>query len=175
MQRSYLWWQPNWVVFVYCSMNLTYKTVMRSCYEPGKILSNARWERTSPEGRRRIRKGFPSEARKWREEKETLLYVSRCYSSVVITFSGFPEHCIIFYQVYKTIEWRFAGFYSIKTKAMRGTRVQWTIKVTNNSSAHCDIDFLIIVSCSLVVEHLDYQFLGGVEQNWEKGRTRLQK
>ena len=36
---------------------------MRSCYEPGKILSNARWERTSPEGRRRIRKDFPSEAR----------------------------------------------------------------------------------------------------------------
>ena len=50
------------VVSVYCTMNLTYQTVMRSCYEPAKILSNARWERTSPQGRRRIRKGFPSGA-----------------------------------------------------------------------------------------------------------------
>ena len=53
-------------------MNLTYQTVMRSCYEPGKILSNARWEGTSPEGRRRIRKGFPSEARS--DEKKKRLY-----------------------------------------------------------------------------------------------------
>ena len=44
------------VVSVYCAMNLTYQTVMRSCYKSGEILSNARWERTSPEGRRRIRK-----------------------------------------------------------------------------------------------------------------------
>ena len=28
--------------------NLTYQTVMRSCYKPGKIISNARWERTLP-------------------------------------------------------------------------------------------------------------------------------
>ena len=26
-------------------MNLIYQTVMRSCYKPGKILPNARWER----------------------------------------------------------------------------------------------------------------------------------
>ena len=45
---------------------------MQSRYEPGKILSNARWERTSPEGRRRIRKGFPSEARS--DEKKKRLY-----------------------------------------------------------------------------------------------------
>ena len=44
------------------TMTLTYQTVMRSCYKPGKILLlNARWERTSP-----------------------------CYSSAVITFSSFP-------------------------------------------------------------------------------------
>ena len=46
---------------------------MRSCYKPGKILSIARWERMSPEGRRRIRKGFPSEARS--DEKKRLYYM----------------------------------------------------------------------------------------------------
>ena len=83
-------------------MNLTYQTVMRSCYKPGKILLNARWERTSPEGRRILIK---SEAFHTRHE------VRRCYWSAVITFSGFPEHYIIlscrfvlYYQVYKLIK-----------------------------------------------------------------------
>ena len=62
------------VVSVYCTMNLTYHTVMRSCYKRGKILSNARWERTSPEERRRIRKSFPSEARS-DEKKKRLNYM----------------------------------------------------------------------------------------------------
>ena len=35
-------------VTVESTMNLTYQTVMRSCYKPGKILSAARWERKSP-------------------------------------------------------------------------------------------------------------------------------
>ena len=35
-------------------MNLTYQTVMRSCYRPGKILFDDRWERMPPG---RIRKG----------------------------------------------------------------------------------------------------------------------
>ena len=30
--------------------------------------------------------------------------VRRCYWSAVITFSGFPEHWILYYQVYKLIE-----------------------------------------------------------------------
>ena len=34
--------------------NLTYQTVMRSCYKPGKIISNARWERTFPKGLQRF-------------------------------------------------------------------------------------------------------------------------
>ena len=38
------------VASVYCRID--YQTVMRSCYKPGKILPNARWERTSPERRR---------------------------------------------------------------------------------------------------------------------------
>ena len=37
----------------------------------------------------------------------SLLYVSRCYSSVVITSSGFPWHKIIFYQSSNTIAWLF--------------------------------------------------------------------
>ena len=36
------------------TMNLTYQTVMRSCYKPGKIRSNARWERTLPKGLQRF-------------------------------------------------------------------------------------------------------------------------
>ena len=60
------------VVSVYYTMNLTYQNVMRSCYKPGKILSNARWEGTSPEGRRCIRKGFPREVRS--DEKKKRLY-----------------------------------------------------------------------------------------------------
>ena len=37
----------------------------------------------------------------------SLLYVSRCYLSVVITSSGFPWHKIIFYQPSNTIAWLF--------------------------------------------------------------------
>ena len=84
------------------TMNLTYQTVVRSCYKPGEILLNARWKGTSPEGRRILIK---SEAFQARHE------VRRCYSSAVITFSGFPEHSIIlscgyvlYYQVYKLIK-----------------------------------------------------------------------
>ena len=35
-------------VTVESTMNLTYQTVMRSCYKHGKMLSDARWERKSP-------------------------------------------------------------------------------------------------------------------------------
>ena len=41
-------------VTVESMMNLTYQTVMRSCYRPGKILFDDRWERMPPG---RIRKG----------------------------------------------------------------------------------------------------------------------
>ena len=34
--------------------NLTYQTVIRSCYKPGKIISNAQWERTLPKGLQRF-------------------------------------------------------------------------------------------------------------------------
>ena len=64
-QRNYLWWQAKRKFYsrsyesplftVESTMKLTYQTVMRSCYKPGKILLNARWDRTSPGGRR-IRK-----------------------------------------------------------------------------------------------------------------------
>ena len=85
------------VVSVYCLVYcvIDYQTVMRSCYKPGKILSNAWWERTK----------VHSEIEAFREKHEvprrkrrllSLFYV-RCYSSAVITFGGFPEHWIIFY------------------------------------------------------------------------------
>ena len=85
------------------TLNLTYQPVMRQCYKPGKILSNA-WlgERTSPEGRRICK--VSDRGTKFREEKRvSVLYVSRCCSSAVITLSGFSDHWII-YQVYKLIE-----------------------------------------------------------------------
>ena len=44
-------------VTVESTMNLTYQTVIRSGYKPGKILSAARWERKSP-GRIRKAKLF---------------------------------------------------------------------------------------------------------------------
>ena len=59
-QRSYLWWQAkqrlySWsyespLITVESTMNLTYQTVMRSCYKPGKIWLNARWELASHVG-----------------------------------------------------------------------------------------------------------------------------
>ena len=52
--------------------NLAYQTVMRSCYKPGKILLNARWERTSPKGRRIWRARLSQRGTKCREERETL-------------------------------------------------------------------------------------------------------
>ena len=53
-------------------MNLTDQTVMPSCYKPGKILFNARWERTSPEGRRIWKAKLSEQGTKYREEKESL-------------------------------------------------------------------------------------------------------
>ena len=54
-------------VTVESTMNLTYQTIMRSCYKPGKILSDARWERRSLG---RTRKGsFSSEARSAAKKK----------------------------------------------------------------------------------------------------------
>ena len=38
------------------------------------------------------KRSFPSEARSAKKKKRPLLYVSRCYSSAVISFSGFPWH-----------------------------------------------------------------------------------
>ena len=35
-------------------LELTYQTVIRSCYKPVKIISNARWERTLPKGLQRF-------------------------------------------------------------------------------------------------------------------------
>ena len=35
--------------------------------------------------------------------KELNLYLSRCYSSAIISFSGFPEHWIAFYRICNTI------------------------------------------------------------------------
>ena len=50
-----------------------------------------------------------------------IIQCSCCYSSTVVTFSGFPEHWIIFNQVcIKTITWWFAWFHSIKSKGMCG-------------------------------------------------------
>ena len=48
------------------------KTVMRSCYKPGEILYNARWERTSPEGRRIWKAKLSEQGTKCREEKAFL-------------------------------------------------------------------------------------------------------
>ena len=62
---------------------------------------------------------FPRRARSAEKKKRLTLYLSHCYSPSVISFSGFPEHWITFYQVCYTIAWRFARFYS-KTKAIRG-------------------------------------------------------
>ena len=63
------------------TMNLTHQTVMRSCYKPGKILLNARWERTSPKGRRIWKAKLSERGTKCREERETL---SLNYMLVVI-------------------------------------------------------------------------------------------
>ena len=49
-------------------MNLTYQTVMRSCYKPGKILCDARWERKSPTRIRKVK--LFERGTKCREEKD---------------------------------------------------------------------------------------------------------
>ena len=53
---------------VYCiidyELDLSNQTVMRSCYKPGKILLNALWERTFPEGRRILKAKLSKRATK---------------------------------------------------------------------------------------------------------------
>ena len=53
------------LITVESTMNLTYQTVMRSCYKPVKMLLNARWERTSPEGRRIWKASLSKRGTKW--------------------------------------------------------------------------------------------------------------
>ena len=53
--------------------NLIFQTVMRSCYQPGKILCNAWWERTSPEARRIWKAKLSERGTKCQEEKETFI------------------------------------------------------------------------------------------------------
>ena len=54
------------------NMNLTDQTVMRFCYKPGKVLSNARWERTLLEGRL-TRKAFRTRHEVSRNSKPILV------------------------------------------------------------------------------------------------------
>ena len=57
---------------------------------------------------------------------EAKISVSRCYSSAVITFSGFPEQWIIFYQVHNR-------FYSKQRPLMRSAvkfLLQFLSKIT---------------------------------------------
>ena len=73
----------------------------------------------------------------WEYKQRGRFYDLSCrYSScTVITLSR--RHWIIFYQANKTIEWCFARFSSIQTKAMRGINYepQPTIKVPCNNSS----------------------------------------
>ena len=71
-----------------------------------------------------------------RRKSIPLLDLSRCYSSAVISFSGFPEHWIIFHQVCNTIAWRFARSYS-RRSAVSTVKFNYNPEVTNNSSAPC--------------------------------------
>ena len=111
------------LITVESTMNLTYQTVMRSCYKPVKMFLMLGGNERRPKGDAFGKRRFPSEAR-----SESLFR----YWSAVITFGGFPEHWILYYQVYKLIKWRFARFYSMNTKAMRQCVVS-TVKFNNNS------------------------------------------
>ena len=51
-----------------------------------------------------VRRATHLESEAFRARHEVPRGKSRCYSSAVITFSGFPERWIIHYQVYKVIE-----------------------------------------------------------------------
>ena len=72
-RKSYIRSHESPLFTVESTMNLTYQTVMRSCYKPGKILPTAQWERTSPEGDAFGKRSFPSEARLVRNH-----YLQRC-------------------------------------------------------------------------------------------------
>ena len=76
----------------------------------------------------------------FRKEKETksLHYtLSRCYSSVVITFSGFPQHwMIIFYQFGNLLDDRVQKLRRLVVLTVK-FNYNLTIKVTNNSTAPC--------------------------------------
>ena len=95
--KFYSWVSPLFTVE--SNTNLTYQTVMRSCYKSREIFSNAWWERTS-----------------WKAE---LSERGSCYSWTIITFefSCFSGALDNIYQVCNTItqliQWRFLRFYSI--------------------------------------------------------------
>ena len=94
--------------------------------------ANTRWERTSSEGRRLFGERSVSRAR-YEVPRRNILYLSCRCSSTVITFIGFPEHKIIFYQVSNTIAWWFTRFYGIKTKAMRSINYKFNCNQQSRS------------------------------------------
>ena len=66
-----------------------------------------------------------------------LFIAALIHPCTVFTFSSFPERWLIFYQVYK-IEWWFAWFNSIKTKAMPGIRLS-TVKFNYNQQSRSQL------------------------------------
>ena len=98
------------------TINLTYQTVMRSCYKPGKILNENKLR--LPDGRWIRKRSFPSEARSAKKKKRQACLFIICYSLLFVR-----SYCLQRFSgalVYKTIKWRLARFYSTQTKAMRG-------------------------------------------------------
>ena len=77
-----------------------------------------------------------------RRKSIPLLDLSRCYSSAVISFSGFPEHWIIFHQVCNTIAWRFARSYSRRSAVS-------TVKFNYNQGHKCLLCALCWPWCQL--------------------------
>ena len=89
------------------TINLTYQTVMRSCYKPGKILNENKLR--LPDGRWIRKRSFPCQ-----EEKETSLSLHYILVAVIRPQS-LPSAVLR-----STGLWWLGRFYSTKTKAIRG-------------------------------------------------------
>ena len=63
-------------------MNLTYENVMCSCYKPGKILSNACWERNVAQRATYLKSKAYEGGTHYREEKLACFYSSKAASAI---------------------------------------------------------------------------------------------
>ena len=136
-QRSYLWWQARRKFYNRSplfridrlSIRLWTWPLKPSCDRFTNLVKyylRLGWNERCP------KRSFQSEAQSAQKKKRHVV-VSGSYSSAVITFSGFPEHWIIFYHIYNGLLG--STLYKQRRCAVSGALAVSTVKFNYNQQS----------------------------------------